>query len=800
MPSADDHQEMARATRLTTDSIRNLLAQQDDTTDPAVSMLSVAERNELIDEIAQVIPAGNVVNFVFSGLLSARKGDKTATGRSHVNALFKGLSLMRNNMLYHMAFTGPATVLAGYNMLLELAGNDPADYLPEGAWQFYVEFGLREDAAHHQTETVGFQRVWGKVAGGNDPVLQLAAWVMACAAMLRDYHRLLELRWAESVRLRVIEETTGLTGLYQEWQRIQPFAAPDVKTGLVVAREAVFDQFCDYYLSQVSKPQWEAFAGVWYDPENQEARGRRQRAYVRQMSIHRQLEPGEYGDERYPLEADELQIGIIYRGAYYLLAVPALGSVEAVRRLIGQVRGILEGGRVLGAGATEILTTAPRSAQLRLRATLDKQQRHDLERLRKAPILINWDERPADVPLPVIRQGQRGIGDHGLTIFRTGESTVFDFSHIFFDGPWSLAVAEMLTNEASKYLHIVCGMAGPQPEATPTAPLRLAASDRLRATAARYEVARPGVSAETRREIEPIQRLRTTLKARTGLRLTVNDLLVLYRTIFNAGYTPGNAVRDRFVALAGHPGGAELVKDLEGMFRAQREQNPSLLIPIDATRYDPKERVFPSTFRSPLPDFRGEHEKLVALRELARQPKANGAPDREVIRAFLDEREAYLGYLQAFGALMERYREIATRGESMGTTAIRLIAGLPKAMQQVMDSIPGQLTVVNEAIKGEEVFSNVGRVVTGSSVRRFSSAKDDNDKKILVWGIMTDDRDQMVITVRDFREPVLALVEAGHVALARLVVTDYLQAYMDGLYQFVAEIEVIVTTSVRRGP
>lgn len=34
---------------------------------------------------------------------------------------------------------------------------------------------------------------------------------------------------------------------------------------------------------------------------------------------------------------------------------------------------------------------------------------------------------------------------------------------------------------------------------------------------------------------------------------------------------------------------------------------------------------------------------------------------------------------------------------------------------------------------------------------RFISAKDDNESKVLVWGIMTDDHEYMHLSIRDFR-------------------------------------------------
>jgi len=71
-----------------------------------------------------------------------------------------------------------------------------------------------------------------------------------------------------------------------------------------------------------------------------------------------------------------------------------------------------------------------------------------LNTLRFAPILLNFDSHSSHQPLAEIRQAERGVGDHALTLFDTGETMVFDQSHIFFDGSWGAALAEIMTNEA----------------------------------------------------------------------------------------------------------------------------------------------------------------------------------------------------------------------------------------------------------------------------------------------------------------------------------------------------------------
>ncbi|MEL6271417.1 MAG: hypothetical protein AAFR22_16535, partial [Chloroflexota bacterium] len=751
-----------------------------------------------IEEVSRILPAGNVLSFVLNGVMSTRGRDRTtsselATGRSHINALFKGLSFMKNNELYQkLAFAGPATVLAGYNMLLQLAGASPDDYLPDGAWQFYVEFGLREDAARHQTETIGFQR--GASYRKMSEVDRLSAWMLSAMWLIRDYDRWLELLWEESAHLQAIETYTGLQGLHRNWQQARPFAAPDVHTNLVEHRQETFEKFWKHHLSQVSQDQWRFFSQNWYTPDKLEEIGRRKRAFVRQLSINRYIEPGEYSDERHPIDPGNRKIAVVYRGNYYLVNAIDPSAPDAIEVTRQHAAAILNSTAAPIAEIDTLLATTPRQYQIKLRATLSREQRAELEQLRKAVVVVNHDRVERNQPLTYIRSNKRGIGDHAITLFQTGGSTVFDFSHIFFDGPAAMAVAEMMTNEALKFGELLSNQP-PQPANSIVAtPVDLSMSKRFNQAASRLPRYINYVSAEQSQPIAPLQNLRKSLKTRTKLRLTINDLLVLYRTIFNTYYQPSPQVQNALKTLGKDKRGSVLVRQIEAMFKKLGETSPSLLIPIDASRYDPKERLFPSLFRSPLPSFHVEHNRLVQLRDQAIQRRVFGS-NRKAIEQFERERQNYLGYLSAYTEVMLRFREIATSGESMGATAIRLIAGLPQGLQKLADEVPGQISVVNDTIKGDEVFSNVGRVTRGSSIARFASAKDDNDKKVLVWGVMTNDVDELYITLRDFREPVLNIVREGHLEIAQLITQDFLDSYMAGLYRFAQEMSDIIATS-----
>jgi hypothetical protein len=421
--------------------------------------------------------------------------------------------------------------------------------------------------------------------------------------------------------------------------------------------------------------------------------------------------------------------------------------------------------------------------------------RQELTGLHLAPIWINADQQSRHQPLANLRQAERAIGDQPLTIFDTGETFVFDLSHIFFDGIWGAAMAEIMTNEAlswAVYLHNLPPVTSQSQR--PYAPeFILRPSDRQKITAA-PRVATEASAETTAIDLNAILELRELFKQRNDLlRMTVNDLLVLYRTIHGLAYRPA----------------PELVAELEVLLKDGRTQaaaktalhtiqtqtaNPAILIPVDASRRNPRDRVYPMTFEVPLAnlDLMGEHQRtLAALRNYERATRNR----QHIYGQFEKLQKSYLTMLAGFGEVLNQAKIQASTGESISVDTIRLLAHVPVPIQRLLDKIPGQFDVLNDLIKGREVFSNVGRVSPGSSLTRFMTAKDDNEKKELAWGVLTDADGIMHVTVRDFRPHVGLLTAVNRHDLASRIIADQLDSFASGLNQYVRDLHRIATTS-----
>ncbi len=172
---------------------------------------SIADVEALKEEVSNVIPAGNIVGLVMGGLIRLRDRSLPVNqAKSDVSALMRGIDMLPRNLMhrtvYGTLFVGPAAVLAAYQKLLTLTGKDPDSAFPDGLWQFYLEFALREDPARHANETMGFHQALSQYNLNLSPQDQLAAWVCAVSQIYFQYDDLLYNEWRERVYLYLIEQ------------------------------------------------------------------------------------------------------------------------------------------------------------------------------------------------------------------------------------------------------------------------------------------------------------------------------------------------------------------------------------------------------------------------------------------------------------------------------------------------------------------------------------------------------------------------------------------------------------------
>lgn len=872
--SASDQQPAAEVAR-TLQALDSAVA---DTSLASISSLGIDQVRSLKREVAEIFPASNLPAFILSGLMNLRG---RSLERSQVAADLRVLFRETQQLgVYGTFLVAPALIIAGYQRLLTLAGKDLASAFPDGTWQFYTEFGLREDAARHSVETVGFQRV----AGGLSDADAATCWVYAALHTLFIYEDLLGAEWHERTMMRCIElaiediateqlgrrlprkaeeraravataaaelrAQLGLQRLAAEWVARRPYAGPadDPLDGYIAARRRAFDAYLERRLAD-APPGLRARATARY-----EVRRPGLPAFLAQLSLNRTLRPDTYSERREPLPFEGLCASLFCGDAYHLIElcerdergqllitsrdgdptrpgyplpltrsrdgevsdrygqpvqINGRGEVRVAGSLIGRLRraplalvraGVAAALRARPPTAIRpgeplttdtLLATAPRARQEHLRTTLGAQSRSEIEALRRAPIIVNWNRHDASQPLGELRRTRRGCGDHALTLLRTERSMVFDLSHIFFDGAWGSALAELITGFASATAR---SLPPGRPLTSPAPPaLTLATSPAfLRAATAAAAEAPPETVAESAAvNLGAISALRRRLADRE-IELTVNDLLLLARWEHAANYQPGAEARAALDTLAasGHTALAERI-DLE--LEAARATPPTLLIPMDASGLDPRERLHPAALRNPQPDLLPRLARCeTLLRTLSRGDPAERA-------AFEAERTALCGNLLRFGAVLRALREITTRGESFATAALRLLGHLPRPLQSLLDLIPQKIDLLNELVKGSEVFSNIGQVAPGSSLTRFMSSRDDGDTKVLIWGVMTDADGRMVVTLRDFRPHVGPLLRAGQAPLATMLTADYLAAYTATVNALVRRIQRVLAARTGHG-
>ncbi len=763
-----------------------------------LSRLSLPEIEALSEQIAQVVPAGNVPGLILSGLarLEGRRVPRAEQQR-HLGMLFRGARDLLDKAVYGAMFAGPAAVIMGYQKLLQLAGKDVDAAFPDGTWQFYLEFALREDTARHANETTGFQRSLAAHHITLNESDTLTAWLMAAITTLHNYGRLLENEWRERVYTALLRQSAeplqlanaeAINGAYSAWERQRPYMrGQDAgQDDYPAYRRRKFDEFLAPLVDSLPRPARRTVLDGIAEAERESLP-----AYCRQMSILARLEPGPYQETRVPYE--HAHIAVIYQGAYTLLSLSPWPDVNAVRT---HAAALLSNPASQPPGDLDLLLSrTARAAHPALIGRADKASQEALAALGHVPIFVNWDRADAHQPLAVIRQGRRGVGDHALTLFFTEESTVFDQSHIFFDGAWGAALAEIMTGEALSWALYLCQLPPAVPARSLPRPLAMVSTDELWRLGARSRLPAEASAESTGIRLNPVLTLRRLFKSRNDLvNVTVNDLLILYRAIHGQRYTLSASLLENLDALKvdARPEIRAINDLIDGALDKVRRSNPAILIPMDASQLSPRDRLYPTTFRNPLHDLLEWHDSTLAT---LREYKAARKGRAEIYAQFDERQRAYLRMIGGFGELMRRYKEIALSGQSTSTMSIKMLAHMPDAVQRLLDQIPGQFDVLNEIIKGEEVFSNVGRVARGSTLRRFITAKDDNQQKTLAWGVVTDDQDVVHLSLRDFRPHVTVLHENSLSALADLIAQDFLDSYVDGFNLFIRELREITVAS-----
>ncbi|HSH05344.1 MAG TPA: hypothetical protein VLL52_22705 [Anaerolineae bacterium] len=769
-----------------------------------LSQLTLPEVDGLIEQVAQAVPAGNVPGLILSGLarLPGRRPPLKSIKRD-IKLLFTGVEKTIDAAVYAGAFAGPAAVIWGYQNILRLAGKDPDQAFPDGTWQFYVEYALREDTARHTNETHGFDTTLQRHNITLHPVDRLTSWVMAAIQILHQYHHLLQNEWRERRYLALLaqiptdpQQQRKFHRLFTTWVKQRPYhrstdALPNETYSQY--RQRLFEAFLAEHtttLTPAERQQWQAQC------EAEEAQDLAN--YQEQLSILSYLDPDKYGETRIPLPLSQLHIGIVHQGVYYRLPIctPGTNTPPPITAIRQQVATILYQKTTATSAPLTPLAQLQRQTLNNLIPALDPSTQQALEQLRHCPIIINNDPRPHDLPLAQLRRAERGVGDHALTIFNTTKTFAFDQSHIYFDGAWGAALAEIMTGEALSWAVYLNTQSPPTMLSTPITPLTFSFSTTHQTKIKNSPQATPEANAESPAiDIASILRLRTYFKQRSDLlNLTVNDILLLYRAIHARTYQPHPDHLQTLTQLAQIPTSATAAATTLTHLQQSNTLSPAILIPVDASRNHPRARLYPLVFEVPINelDFINLHQR--ALHTAQAYHQADG--DRtEVFNQFNEAQKSYLATLASFGTVLTEAKKIALTGESASSGAIKLLAHMPLPLQKLLNDVPDRFELLNDMLKGREVFSNVGAVAPTSSLTRFITAKDDNDKKRLAWGVITNAKKEMIITLRDFRPYVKALYDIDQHTLAQQITQHYLDTYVDGLNQFILELQRITKLS-----
>ena len=781
----------AEASLATADNLRSIATSQHIT---QLSPLTLPQINSVVNLISEVLPAGNIPGIILSNLVNhADRRPPPEAVRRDINLLYQGLEQTVARVKHGAKFAGPAAVLWGYQNLLKLAGKEPETAFPEGLWQFYVAYAFREDTAHYTSETQAFATLLRRHDIHLQPVLRISAWVMAAGQLLHQYHDLLTNWWRERVYLALLQQV-GVGNLHEEWAKIRPFGRgqeADPSHNYTAYRRAKFDQFLRGVLAGLDEQthyQWNQLVQA-AKPQLAE--------FLRQRTLLAYVEPSPHSDQRQPLPPHEAHVGLVYQNRYYLLPICQQGTAEPVdvATIVAQVSQLVARPTGTAALPLSVLANLRREAWAELRPTLNATLQENLHLLRRAPIIFNADQQAGSATLNSLRQAERGVGDHPLTIFDGQRTTLFDANHLFVDGHEAAEIAEIVTQEAlawAVYLHQV-----PQPA------LELPTSIRplmfpFERTEQIFIQQAPQATAELTSEshaiqIKPVVALQKMFRMRSDLlHMSIHDLLVLYRALHNFTYQPDPDLVQAVAALKSDRKLYEAAEGVEAMWA--QPQNPGLLIPLAAVQ-DPRERIYPLLFEVPVRELKllQLHQETTAA--LITYETAEPHDRLHTYTTFDKHQRDYLATLAGFAQILAAAKEMAQRGTSRGQEVVRLTAGLPPSLKKLFEQMSNRSEVLNNVLKGSELFEYLDFSAVPNSLTRFMAGKEDSEQKTLVWSGLLDAQGNLGLTLRDFRPELLALAAGGRQPLAKQISEHYLVSYGRGFNSFIGTLRRITKAS-----
>ncbi|HIE57212.1 MAG TPA: hypothetical protein EYP88_03130, partial [Anaerolineales bacterium] len=494
--------------------------------------ISKAEIEELLAQLSPVIPAGDIPGVISSGLARLRERhivEAPETGGKH--PLSVRLKPIIDRATYLGIFAGPASAIWLYQSLLSLAGKNLEDAFPDGLWQFYCQYALREDTARHTNESNGFDTILQTHDIYLNQVDRVTAWVMAIVHTLHQYDDLLENEWRERIYTRELSKVTAdlpdaeqYARIYRSWRSHLPY-----HRGEDTAWDETYPEYrrqkFNQFLKEVTKNLPDQHRKAW------ETRLKKLEAedlprYQQQMTILAHILPGTYQDEKRLIDLHKARIALIYQGVYYLLPVcQPNGQPAKVETVRAQVAAIIS---TPAKGKPFQLASFPEMRRAALAEFLKKAKSPDLRKLsllKTVPVIFNIDHRDPNLPLASLRRTERGIGSHPLTLIDTGQTMVFDQSHIFFDGAWGAAMAEIMTNEATSWGVYLYTLSQAQPAPRPPYHLNISlAPEDLENLKKLPRVEHEAWAESSAVKIKAILALRKIFKRRSDLiKLTVND-------------------------------------------------------------------------------------------------------------------------------------------------------------------------------------------------------------------------------------------------------------------------------------
>lgn len=255
---------------------------------------------------------------------------------------------------------------------------------------------------------------------------------------------------------------------------------------------------------------------------------------------------------------------------------------------------------------------------------------------------------------------------------------------------------------------------------------------------------------------------------------TNSDLILIYLTIAHQQYKTKVAVQRNIAKLRLNQNEA-LVEAIENMWRDARKK-PNTIIWLQNTLGSALDgAIYPQLFRNINVDFSEKYDDLLKQMEVSQK--------KEKVAVLDSPKKDFLRTLNQSLAYLKMLKQIVRQKQNPSSAALSVLVAFSNdtAAIKLLPTEFGGTTIMKTPY---ELFSMIGDIVPVKFTSRMMPARENNVSRPLIWSVVLQLGGEYTLILRDSRQPVVDLANAGYEKEAQLITQDTLDVFVSGFNRF----------------